>query len=224
MAIRRIPRLMVKRRFVKRYNVVGTAFKMLIYGYLLSRIPLKVYMQSNIAKVILVIIAILMIKCLYGLIKRLVKKYKHLATNIREVDKLDGIEFEHYLCAHFEKKGYKVQLTPPSNDYGVDLVISKGKDRIAVQAKRYNVDKGYTVNYKAVQEVSAGKAYYGCNKGMVVTNSFFTEQAKELAKANDIDMWDRQRMIEEFQIIGAPTRENYIQQPNISTKYEYTTA
>jgi HJR/Mrr/RecB family endonuclease len=32
----------------------------------------------------------------------------------------------------------------------------------------------------------------------VVTNSHFTEQAKKLARANDLELWDRQRLIEEL--------------------------
>lgn len=130
-------------------------------------------------------------------------------SNIQTVDKLDGFEFERYLMAHFKKLGYKVELTPPKQDYGVDLVLVRGKDRIAVQAKRYNYENGYKVNYKAVQEVAAGKAYYNCNKGIVVTNSFFTNSAKELAQVNQIDLWDRKRMIMEFQAKNAPSIVEY---------------
>ena len=159
------------------------------------------------------------IPVIYGLItyilnlkrKRICRKeyllYK--GSHINQVDKLDGFEFERYLRAHFRKKGYHVELTQPQQDFGVDLILSKGKDRIAVQAKRYNHEAGYKVTYRAVQEVAAGKAYYGCNKGIVITNSYFTKSAKELAKANKIDMWDRKRMIMEFQITDAPHSKEY---------------
>lgn len=130
-------------------------------------------------------------------------------SNINNVDKLDGFEFERYLRAHFRNKGYKVELTPLQQDYGVDLVLIKGKDRIAVQAKRYNHEAGYKVNYRAVQEVAAGKAYYNCSKGIVVTNSFFTNSARELAKVNQIDLWDRKRLIQEFQAKNAPCISEY---------------
>lgn len=135
--------------------------------------------------------------------------YLYRGSNIKNVDKLNGEEFERYLRAHFKRLGYKVELTPPQKDYGVDLILSKGKDRIAVQAKRYNHEAGYKVNYRAVQEVAAGKAYYNCNKGIVVTNSFFTISAKELAEVNQIDLWDRKRMVMEFQTRNAPWPYEY---------------
>lgn len=133
-------------------------------------------------------------------------------SNMDKVDKLDGFEFERYLRAHFKRKGYKVELTPPKQDFGVDLILIRGSDRIAVQAKRYNHEMGYKVNYRAVQEVAAGKAYYNCNKGIVVTNSFFTTSARQLAEVNDIDLWDRKRMIMEFQARNAPPISEYKQE------------
>ena len=138
------------------------------------------------------------------------KEYlEYINSDIKHVDTLNGVEFERYLKAHFINKGYKVQLTPPQGDYGVDLVIEKNGERVAVQAKRYNHEQGYKVNYKAVQEVAAGKAVYHCNKGLVVTNSFFTESAKELAKCNNIELWDRQEMIKQFKLLCAPKLRTY---------------
>lgn len=141
--------------------------------------------------------------------KRRKEYFMFLSSDIRNVDKLTGFEFERYLRAHFKNKGYRVFLTPEQHDYGVDLVIQKGTDRIAVQAKRYNHEQGYKVTYKAVQEVAAGKAYYKCNKGIVITNSFFTKSARKLAECNNIDLWDRYRMIEEFQALNAPDIRSY---------------
>jgi len=44
------------------------------------------------------------------------KRKKYLKSNIQNIDSMTGIEFEEYLKAHFEKKGYKVESTPASND------------------------------------------------------------------------------------------------------------
>lgn len=48
---------------------------------------------------------------------------------------------------------------------------------------------------KGVQEAVAAKGYYGCQAAMVVTNSTFTEQAKVLAQANDVMLWDRTQLV-----------------------------
>jgi restriction system protein len=59
-------------------------------------------------------------------------------------------------------------------------------------------EKNYSLNRKvtnsAVQEVLGAIAYYGADKGIVVTNSFFTSSAKELANVNNITLWDRRRV------------------------------
>ena len=49
------------------------------------------------------------------------------------------MEFEEYLAGLFRKQGFKVELTPSTSDYGADLVLMKDGQRIAVQAKRYEV-------------------------------------------------------------------------------------
>ena len=109
---------------------------------------------------------------------------------------MTGVEFENFLMYHFRKLGYKVKTTPTSNDYGADLILTKNGHRICVQAKRYKSNVGNS----AVQEVCAAMAYYKCDSGMVVTNSYFTTNAKNLAKANNIKLWDRDSIVKEFDI------------------------
>ncbi len=116
-----------------------------------------------------------------------IKKQIYLHSPISRVDKMSGEQFEEFLKYNFEKFGYKVSLTPKSGDYGADLVCQKDGQTLIIQAKRYN-DK---VRNSAIQEIVAAKAYYNADKCMVVTNSYFTEPAKELALANDVELWDR---------------------------------
>jgi restriction system protein len=37
----------------------------------------------------------------------------------------------------------------------------------------------------------AAKGKYGCSEAMVVTNSYYTRQAEELARANGVKLWNR---------------------------------
>jgi len=126
--------------------------------------------------------------------KRWRQKQLYLKSDIRKIDHMSGEEFEAYLKAHFEQKGFKVKTTPTTNDYGADLILSKGGECIAVQAKRYR-DK---VGNKAIQEIVGALGFYHANKGMVITNSFFTANAKALAESNGIELWDRNILIETF--------------------------
>ena len=109
-------------------------------------------------------------------------------SGIRYIDKMDGHQFEVYLKALFRELGYRPEVTKRSCDYGVDVIL-KGKNRIVIQAKRYGMKN--RVGIGAVQEVYAGKAYYKADEAWIVTNSFYTKQAKELAKACQVKLIDR---------------------------------
>ena len=110
------------------------------------------------------------------------------ADSLREIDAMSGPEFEQFCASLMKKQGFKkICLTPGSGDQGVDITAVRDGVTYAVQCKRYNSPVGNT----AVQEVTAGKAYYGCDAAMVITNSYFTVGAGKLAKANQVVLIDR---------------------------------
>lgn len=100
-----------------------------------------------------------------------------------------GEEFERYVGTVFDDLGYKVYLTPRRNDYGVDLLLEEPKTemRIAVQTKFYNKS---SLGNTPIQEVLAGLPLYKAQVGWVVTNGRFTDNAKNLAKANGVRLID----------------------------------
>lgn len=108
-------------------------------------------------------------------------------SGISEIDRMSGHTFEEYLCTLFRRLGYRVELTRRHGDYGADLVITKGRHRTAVQAKRWSK----RIGVKAVQEAVASKGMYGCDAALVVANREFTQQAQKLARANKVDLWGR---------------------------------
>jgi len=125
------------------------------------------------------------------------KEKKYLNSDISKIDAMSGREFEEYLAAHFKQHGYKVKLTPESGDYGADLILEGNGERIAVQAKRH-IDK---VGNGAVQEVLGALGYYKAKRGVVVSNSHFTANARTLAEANNVELWDRDKIIDVFTTI-----------------------
>jgi restriction system protein len=120
-----------------------------------------------------------------------------LASGIADIDLMDGRQFEERLAAHFRQQGYAVDLTPYRGDFGADLIIEHDGFRTAIQAKRW---KG-AVGVGAVQEIVSARAYYGCQQAMVVTNSSFTQAARQLATANSVTLWDRGGLIHELSAI-----------------------
>ncbi len=112
--------------------------------------------------------------------------------NICSIDEMTGFEFEEFIGYLFEKIGYKVVVTKKPNDQGIDIIVKDDFTKIGIQAKCYNS----VVGNKAIQEEVAGKAYYKCDKVLVITNSSFTQSAIELAKCNHIGLISRNELSE----------------------------
>jgi HJR/Mrr/RecB family endonuclease len=109
-------------------------------------------------------------------------RYYLARSGLDGVDEMTGWEFERWLEAFFLRLGFQVERTPYRGDYGADFVLTWSGVRIAVQAKRTS----RLVGVQAVQQVVAARAFYGCEQSMVVTNSYFTEQAMLLARKNGV--------------------------------------
>ncbi|MCD8047076.1 MAG: restriction endonuclease [Clostridiales bacterium] len=100
---------------------------------------------------------------------------------------MDGVEYETYVAELLRRQGFRdITFTPRTGDFGVDLLATHGRNRYAIQCKYYSG----AVGGAAVQEAVAGMAYYDCERGMVVTNSVLTEGARELARANGIEVME----------------------------------
>ena len=94
------------------------------------------------------------------------------------------------------KNGFsEVFVTPGSGDQGVDVLATKGGVKYAFQCKNYASPLSNT----PIQEVSAGKIYYNCHVGVVLTNSTFTASAIALAQATGVLLWDRSVLVELMQ-------------------------
>ena len=112
-------------------------------------------------------------------------------NNISFIDEMDGHAFEYFCADIMRKNGFSnVEVTPGSGDQGVDILAVKDGIRYAVQCKNYATTLGNT----SVQEVNAGKTFYNCHVGVVMTNSTFTNGAIALAEATGVLLWDRDKL------------------------------
>ncbi|MHA0855691.1 restriction endonuclease [Paenibacillus sp. CMAA1364] len=126
------------------------------------------------------------------IIRKLNSQKRIKNSGIADIDKMEGIEFEHYLGHLFRAQGYKAEVTKAAGDYGADLIIQKDSKKIVVQAKRYSKNVGI----KAVQEAQASIAHYGAVEAWVVSNSDYTVAAYELAKSNVVKLINREGLIQ----------------------------
>lgn len=149
---------------------------------------------------------------------RVKKRNCAIDLSIQQIDafgngnaQLKGRLFEEFTAELYRTLGYNAQTTTSlrqegrlpasiqkrggSGEQGVDVIVEsfspKGERCItAIQCKHYS-DK---VGNKAVQEIVAALSLYGAQRGIVVTNQYFTKQAKELAMANGITLVDRDEL------------------------------
>lgn len=98
--------------------------------------------------------------------------------------------FEFFVLALLNKMGYggvddaTFQVVGKSGDNGIDGIIYEDKlgiDRIYVQAKRWTDNK---VQSKDIRDFIGSLSLKGTNKGVFITTSDFTEDAKRTAEMN----------------------------------------
>lgn len=174
--------------YKKKSNILPAMF--IIFIILLPNINIKEF-KNTIIFIISIIILFLILILFFLYIQKSKERKRYLSSGIDTIDQMKGIEFEHLLNYYFKELGYKSQMTKATNDYGADLILKKDGDTVIVQAKRYNSKIGI----KAVQEAIGAVTYYSADKGMVITNNYFTKQAITLAKSAEIELWDREKII-----------------------------
>ena len=110
-----------------------------------------------------------------------------------DIDNMSGQNFENYCANLLIAYGFKnIEVTKGSGDQGVDIIGYYNGYKYAIQCKRYSKKLGNS----PVQEVVAGKNFYNCQNAMVITNNYFTDAAIQLAKANNVELWDRNNLMQ----------------------------
>lgn len=109
-------------------------------------------------------------------------------------------QFEELVCDYFRKQGYSAETTAFSNDYGVDVFATKGKEKIAIQAKMYG---GSTrkINRQMVMELHGAKDYFDCTKAVIATNGELLKDAIYVAEKLKIEIL----YMDSFQSLLSPT-------------------
>ena len=120
---------------------------------------------------------------------------------------MEGQEFESYCAELLEAEGFEnVETTPGSHDYGVDIIADRDGITYAIQCKCYSD----SIGIKAVQEAYAGRDYYGCMVGVVMTNQNFTKSAREFADKLNILLWDGDYVMKLIHEVAIPEKKNMV--------------
>lgn len=153
-------------------------FSMMLLGCLFGGLPPKPTAVSA-SGLLLAIIA--------ALIARYRRRNRHRSLEMAHIDTMTGMEFELYLEKLLSARGFQVELTQATGDLGVDLIATREEDIVAIQVKRSSSN----VSRRAVSDAVAGMHHYQCTEAMVITNSYFTSGAIQLADSTGCILVDR---------------------------------
>ncbi len=94
------------------------------------------------------------------------------------IDAMTSKDFEFALVDLFELLQYEDVQRIGTFEDDADLIVVEDGERIAVQAKHASMP----VRIETVQPLVDGMRRYGCVRGLIVTNSFFTDEAIAFAR------------------------------------------
>lgn len=124
-----------------------------------------------------------------SLYRPIISQMLHDRADVRPLP-YSPLDFEKQICDKLKSMGFNARTTKASGDQGVDVLADRNGLSFAIQCKMYSKPVGN----KAVQEVSAGRDFYGRNFGVVVSNADFTKSARQLASANGIILLNDNRL------------------------------
>ena len=125
------------------------------------------------------------------LVLKIRRKYTHKNSkkysSISAIDNMSGLEFEKYVAMLLGEIGYTSVRLTEKYDLGVDIIAMKDGVTWGIQVKRYSG----LVKADAVRQVVTALKYYGCDRAMVITNSYYSNVAIKLARINGCILKDR---------------------------------
>lgn len=113
------------------------------------------------------------------------KTYIKNESNVSEWIECNDREFEIKTARWYELCGYKVKLTPKSNDGGIDVIAQKGAKVIYIQCKQY---KNAHVPVSVARELYGVMAANNVKHGAIICLSGGDKGTIEFSRKNNIDI------------------------------------
>ena len=113
-------------------------------------------------------------------------------TDLRTILMMSSLRFERFCADLLEREGYKVTLTSPTGDAGVDVEFRAPSGALGLaQAKRWTHTP---VGRPVVQQLFGEMTHEGAAMGYVITTSRFTREAVEWAAGKRIGLIDGEEL------------------------------
>ncbi len=124
------------------------------------------------------------------LLKTILGSRSKQANDFSIIDTMTGYQFEKFVADLLKQYGFTDVRLTEHYDLGVDIIAEKDGVRWGIQTKRYNG----LVKAIAVRQVVTALRYYKCERGMVITNNYFSRVAIRLAVCNECVLVDRTKL------------------------------
>ena len=111
---------------------------------------------------------------------------KELALRFEAVRSMTGAQFENFTADLFRAMGYQAVVLGRTGDQGVDVIVNRRGERVAVQCKNHKKPVGN----RPVQEVYAGAKHHRCVEACVVAPAGYTGGAFALASSTGVSLYD----------------------------------
>jgi hypothetical protein len=95
-------------------------------------------------------------------------------------------EYEHHVATMLRAEGWDAHVTPPSRDFGLDIVGEREERKLGVQVKMYGA--GRRMNAQTVRELFGAAKFHDCTDVMLVTDGRVLDDAVQAANKLGIEV------------------------------------
>lgn len=103
-------------------------------------------------------------------------------------------DFEKFCANLFRKMGYAAELTPPTNDGGYDILLTKENQKTVIECKCYQPK--YKVGRPAIQKLVGANQIAAADKMIFITTSNFSPGALAYAKETGVELINGSKLVE----------------------------
>ncbi len=151
-------------------------------------VELGEYLRFLTANIDYMILAALLFVFFILLVRKILRSIstRHKARIERLISEYEDYpyDFEKFVAALYERRGFKTELTAKSGDRGKDIVMYKGRRKYAVEVKLYK--PAHKVDRERIQKLHSAMIDCEADEGIFVTTSDYTEPAYEYAEKHNI--------------------------------------